>query len=253
MSAVPINIANEYLWLGFLLVDLIVAVLVYRLFGRIGLFALIVMNIIVCNLQVMKFVNLFGLTTTLGNILYASVFFATDILGEKYGKREARRGVWLGFAMLVLATAYMQIALLFAPAESDTIQPALNKIFGLYPRVVGASLIAYLVSQLHDVWAYDFWKRTTQGRHLWLRNNASTMVSQAIDTTLFCSVAFWGLVSLSDFAQILFTTYLLKFIVAAADTPFIYLARMMTPPDLEPASASTPAPSVAEAPNGETE
>ena len=214
-------ISNEFLWVGFLLVDFLAALLVFRLFGRSGLYALIVMNIIVCNLQVMKIVNLFGISTTLGNILYASVFFSTDVLGEMYGKRDARRGVWLGFGMLALATLYMQIALVFKPDPSDFIHPALVKIFSLYPRVVIASMAAYLISQMHDVWAYDFWKVRARGRFLWLRNNASTMVSQALDTLIFCFGAFWGLFPLSDFLQILFTTYVLKFIVAVADTPFI--------------------------------
>ncbi|MEW5725614.1 MAG: queuosine precursor transporter [Thermodesulfobacteriota bacterium] len=224
---------NELIWVSFLVLDLLAAVLVFRLFGRHGLYGLIVMNIIICNIQVMKIVKLFGLTTTLGNILYASIFFATDILGEMYGKNEARRGVWIGFVMLVLATVYMQVALLFTPDRNDLMHPVLARLFAMYPRVAAASLLAYLVSQLHDVWAFEFWKLRTRGRHLWLRNNASTMVSQALDTVVFCSVAFWGLFPWSDFLQILLTTYLLKFLVAVADTPFIYLAKALKAPDLE--------------------
>jgi len=235
--------ANEYIWLGFLLLDMTAAVVVFRLFGRVGLYTLLVMNIIICNLQVMKIIQLFGMTTTLGNILYASVFFSTDVLGEMYGKKEARRGVWLGFAMLVLATLYMQAALLFTPGESDFISPALTQLFSLYPRVVIASLAAYLLSQLHDVWAYDFWKLRARGRFLWLRNNASTMVSQLIDSIVFCTIAFWGVFPLTDFMQIMLTTYILKFAIAAADTPFIYLARRLKAPDLpqsEPALEPAP-------------
>jgi uncharacterized integral membrane protein (TIGR00697 family) len=108
----------------------------------------------------------------------------------------------------------------------------LAQLFGVYPRVVAASLLAYLISQLHDVWAFDFWKVRSRGRYLWLRNNASTMVSQAIDSVIFCVVAFWGVFPWSDFFQILATTYLLKFAIAAADTPFIYLARKLKAPDL---------------------
>ena len=225
-------LSNETIWIGFLLIDFFVAILVFRLFGRIGLYGLIVMNIIVCNLQVMKLITLFGITTTLGNILYASIFFTTDILGEMYGKKEARKGVLLGFAMLVLATGYMQIALMFVPAKSDFIHPALTQIFQMYPRVAAGSLLAYIVSQLHDVWAFDFWKVRARGRFLWLRNNASTMVSQALDTIIFVFVAFWGLMPWPAFIQILLTTYVLKFIVAAADTPFIYMAKMLKAPDL---------------------
>ena len=225
-------LSNEVIWIGYLLIDFIAAVIIFRLFGRVGLYGMIVMNIILCNLQVLKFVTLFGLTTTLGNILYASIFFATDVLGEMYGKKEARTGVWLGFVMLVLAAAYMQIALLFKPAAVDTIHPHLVGIFSLLPRVALASLAAYLISQLHDVWAFDFWKARSRGRFLWLRNNASTMVSQALDTIIFCCIAFWGVMPWGDFLQVLFTTYVLKFVIAALDTPFVYLARHLKAPDL---------------------
>ena len=224
--------SNEFIWIVFLLIDFTMALSVFRLFGKHGLYALIVMNIIVCNLQVMKLVDIFGVTTTLGNILYASIFFSTDILGEFYGKKEAQKGVWLGFAMLSLATIYMQLALLFTPAKSDFIHPALVQIFSMYPRVAVASLAAYLISQLHDVWAFDFWKIRARGRFLWLRNNASTMVSQLLDTVIFVSIAFGGLLPWGDFFQILLTTYLIKFVVAAADTPFIYLAARLKAPDL---------------------
>lgn len=223
---------NEVLWICFLLIDFTAALVIFRLFGRYGLYGLIVMNIIICNMQVMKIIHLFGVTTTLGNILYASIFFSTDVLGELYGKKEARKGVWLGFGMLVLATIYMQIALLFVPDKTDFIHPALEQIFTMYPRVVVGSLVAYLISQLHDVWAYDFWKVRARGRFLWFRNNASTMVSQAIDSVLFCTIAFWGLFPVAVFMQILLTTYVLKFAVAAADTPFIYIARKLKAPDL---------------------
>jgi hypothetical protein len=224
--------SNEFIWFIFLIIDLTMALAVFRLFGKYGLYALIVMNIIVCNMQVMKIITLFGMTTTLGNILYASIFFSTDILGEIYGKKEAQKGVWLGFIMLSLATIYMQIALLFTPAESDFIQPALVQLFSLYPRVAVASLAAYLVSQLHDVWAFDFWKIRARGRFLWLRNNASTMVSQLLDSVIFVSIAFGGVLPWGDFFQILVTTYLIKFIVAGADTPFMYLAVRLKAPDL---------------------
>jgi len=93
------------------------------------------------------------------------------------------------------------------------------------PRIAFASLVAYVASQNHDVWAYHFWKRKTNGRFLWLRNNASTMVSQLIDSVVFCVIAFWGAFPFAVFLQILATTYLFKWLVALFDTPFIYLGR----------------------------
>lgn len=224
--------SNEFLWLGFALLDLSVAVALFRLFGRSGLFALIVFNLVLCNIQVLKTVELFGMTTTLGNVLYASVFLATDLLSEFYGKEEAKRGVLLGFATLVMAAVYMQIALHFTPSAEDFAQPHLAVIFGFMPRVAVASLAAYLVSQYHDVWAFHaIRERTGEGR-LWLRNNASTMFSQLLDSVIFCFIAFAGVFPWSVFWEILFTTYLMKLIVAMLDTPFIYLAKRFKPMEL---------------------
>ena len=219
---------NNLLWVGFILINLSLAILLYRFFGKFGLYALIVASTITANIQVVKTVQLFGLVATLGNVLYASIFFATDILSEVYGKKAARRGVWLGFAGMLLMTLWMQIALKFIPDMSDFAQGSLLTIFGLMPRIAAGSMIAYLLSQHHDVFAFHFWKNKTKGKFLWLRNNASTMVSQAIDSVIFCTVALWGLFDTNTWLQILATTYFLKWIVAIVDTPFIYLAKRLS-------------------------
>ena len=134
---------NETLWIAFLTLDLCLVLVVYNFFGRVGLFGLVVFNLILCNIQVLKFIDLFGFTTTLGNVLYASVFLSTDILSEKYGKAEARRAVFLGFGILLMATAYMQIALQFTPSSADFAQESLETIFGFFPRVVFGSVFYF--------------------------------------------------------------------------------------------------------------
>ncbi|HID32110.1 MAG TPA: VUT family protein [bacterium (Candidatus Stahlbacteria)] len=217
--------SNEVLWLLFIFVELCLAVLAFYLWRRNGAYAMIAMSTIICNIQVIKTVKIFGIVATLGNIVYASIFFNTDILSEIYGKEAARRGVWIGFYTLIVSMVLMQIAIRFVPDVSDWAQPHLSAIFNFFPRVVIASISAYLLSQHHDVWAFHFWKEKTEGRFLWLRNNASTMVSQFIDSIVFCTIAFLGIFEFKVFIQILITTYLFKWIVAALDTPFLYLAR----------------------------
>ncbi len=217
---------NELLWIMFMLVSLTAVLLAYRFFGKTGLYCMIVINIIVANLQVVKTVELFGLVATLGNILYGSIFLATDILNENYGKEEARKGVWFGFIAFILMVVFMQIGLWFVAHESDFAQPLLEGLFGIMPRILAGSLIAYLISQHHDVWAFNFWKNKFKGKHLWLRNNLSTLVSQLIDSAVFCVIAFLGVWDMNVWWQILLTTYIFKLIVAVVDTPFIYLARL---------------------------
>ena len=228
MEIESITLFNSLLWVGFILADLSLAVVIYRFFGKFGLYAIIVASVITCNIQVVKTVQIFGLVATLGNILYGSIFFTTDVLSEVYGKKAARRGVWLGFVGMLLMTLWMQIGLKFIPDASDFAQGSLLTIFGLMPRIATGSMIAYLLSQHHDVFAFHFWKNKTKGKYLWLRNNASTMVSQAIDSIIFCTIALWGVFDTNTWVQILVTTYVLKWVVAAIDTPFIYLAKRLS-------------------------
>lgn len=217
---------NEILWVGMLLANFIGIIVCYRWFGKIGLFIWIPISVILANIQVVKTIELFGVTATLGNIVYATSFLATDILSENYGKQEAKRAVYVGFFSLVVMAGLMNLALLFKPAPEDFTQESLQTIFNLVPRIAGASLLAYWVSQLHDVWAYQFWKkRFPSSKFIWLRNNASTIVSQLIDSMIFTLAAFLGKFPAGVLVEIVVSTYILKVIVAIADTPFIYLAR----------------------------
>ncbi|MFO7949474.1 MAG: queuosine precursor transporter [Candidatus Fermentibacteraceae bacterium] len=219
---------NELLWLLFALASLGLVLLVFRLYGREGLMAFIAAAIILCNLQVIKLTTLFGITVTLGNILYGAIFFCTDLLNELYGPRTARRGVMLGFIVMIFFTLSSQLALVFSVAPdpwAEQVQGAMETIYGFMPRLAVASLAAYLLSQLHDVWAFAWWRRKTRGRMLWLRNNLSTAVSQLIDSAVFCFIAFAGVVEREHFLQILVTTYVIKVLVALLDTPFLYMGR----------------------------
>ena len=223
-----LTLSNEILWLFLLLANFFAIIVAYRFFGKTGLYIWIPISTILANIQVLKMVDLLTIGVTLGNITYASSFLVTDILSENYGKKSARKSVFIGFFSLSATVILMNLALMFKPNEFDFIQESLTNIFSLLPRIALASLLAYAVSQLHDVWAYNFWKTRLPGiKFLWLRNNASTMVSQFMDSVIFTFIAFWGLLPTSEFIEILITTYLLKLIVAMVDTPFLYLAKMM--------------------------
>lgn len=224
---------NEIYWLIMLLANFGLIMLSYRFFGKNGLFIWIPIAAIIANIQVIQTIEIFGLAATLGNIVYASSFLVTDILSEKYGRKEANKAVWIGFFSLIAMTMLMNLALLFQPMADDFSQDAhgsLSLIFGFMPRIVVASLIAYFLSQRHDVWAFHFWGKIFEGKkNLWIRNNLSTIVSQLIDSLIFTFIAFYGVFETSVLLEILITTYVLKFIVAAADTPFVYLATRIHP------------------------
>ena len=222
---------NEYLWLIMLIANFGSIMFAYKKFGKIGLYIWVPISTLLANLQVVLFVDLFGFGTTLGNIMYAGGFLVTDILSENYGEEEARTAVKIGFFTMIAATLLMQIAINFTPSGFDE---ALNNygsmrlIFGFMPRLMVAGLVAYGISQFHDIRAYNFWKkRFPATKHIWIRNNLSTLVSQFIDNLVFTAIAFWGVMPLEVLIEIFWSTYFIKFIVASADTPFVYLANYM--------------------------
>lgn len=223
-----LELSNETLWLVLLAANFLSIILLYIFFGQTGLYVWVPIAAIIANIQVLKTIELFGITATLGNIVYAGSFLATDILSENYGKRDASKAVAFGFVGIVAVTLFMNLALVFEPAPSDFAHPAMSEIFSLLPRITVASLAAYVVSQLHDVWAYALWKKKYPARrHIWLRNNLSTMVSQLIDSVVFTLAAFWGVFSGTVLLEIVITTYVLKLVVAVADTPFVYIASFL--------------------------
>lgn len=217
---------NELLWITMLLVNFGAILFSYRIWGKAGLYLWVPIAVIIANIQVTKTVELFGLTATLGNIVYATSFLVTDILSENYGKKDAVKAVGMGFFSLIVLTVLMNIALFFTPDSSDFAHGSLATIFSIMPRIAIGSLVAYGISQLHDIWAYDFWKkRFPSVKFIWLRNNMSTLVSQILDTLIFTFIAFWGVFDSTVLIDILVTTYLLKLVVGLIDTPFLYIAR----------------------------
>ena len=219
---------NECLWLAMAVLDFGLVLLIYRLYGRLGLLLWVPIGTILANIQVLKVVELFGMTATLGNIAYGSIFLATDILSENHGKRDARTAVGIGFISMLAMLAIMTLAVHFVPTEDDFAHEHLKALFGFMPRVVAGSLLAYVASQYHDIWSYHAWRRLLPAtRYLWVRNNLSTLVSQAIDTLIFTTVAFAGVFDAGVFWSIAITTYLLKAIVAIIDTPCLYAAKYL--------------------------
>lgn len=223
---------QDALWLVTLVLDLALTVTMFRIFGRDGLLGCIILAILLANLQGPKLTTIFGFQTSLGVIFYSGIFFATDLLSEKYGRAEAGRAVMIGFSVSCIIVAMLSLALLFQPttdpetaAFSLSIHESFKNILDFTPRFVFGSLFAYLVSQSLDVWLFHWIKTRSRGRWLWLRNNLSTMASQLVDTLLYSFVVWWGIVDLETAIQLGMVKYAFKVCIAAIDTPFIYWAR----------------------------
>ena len=222
---------QDLLYFITLALDLGFTVLMYRFFGRYGLLACIVLSILLANLQGPKLSVIFGMETSLGVIFYSSIFFATDLMSEKFGKKAADNAVMMGFSVSAIILIMLSISLLFLPSTqnqqtfSTEVHESFVRILDFTPRFIFGSLFAYLISQRFDVWCFHKIKAWTNGRHLWLRNNLSTMASQTVDTTLYALVVWWGVVDLEQAISLGLAKMVFKIAIAAFDTPFIYWAR----------------------------
>ncbi len=221
---------NTLLFLGWALVSLSALLVIFRFFGRSGLTGFICASVVLVNIFVTKSVRIFGLGATGGNVLYAAIFLATDLISEYYGGKQARRAVMVGFICSVFSLAGTLVTLSFVPAPWDWAHESLVVVFTPLARIVAGSMIAYLVSQNLDTMLFEFIRK--RWKPLWLRNNGSTWVSQLVDTLVFCLIAFLGTWPLRVWLEVVLSTYLLKVAIAALDTPYIYLSRLWLPAEL---------------------
>ncbi len=165
-----------------------------------------------------------------GVIAYPFTFLATDLVSELFGRKRAQMLVWVGLGMNVFMLLLMSINH-WLP-NSAGVSGGLDLFEGVYQFMVGntiASMIAYLIAQSVDVRLYHFWKRLTKGKHLWLRNNASTTVSQLVDSTAIITILYLAgnlgdaITSVGAVIILIINSYLFKFFFALFDTPFMYL------------------------------
>ena len=147
---------NELIFIITVLVYLGSVLGLYRLFGKNGLYAFAVFATLLGNIAVCKNVDIFGFATTAGNVLYAATFLVTDILSEKYGKKDAAKAVAYSFSVMVLWLLGTQLILWFAPNKNDYINESLKTVFGLVPRITAASLVGFIISQRLDVFLYYY-------------------------------------------------------------------------------------------------
>jgi uncharacterized integral membrane protein (TIGR00697 family) len=222
---------NEILLIVSLLLSFGMVIALFRFFGKAGLFAVTAIATVLANIEVAILIRAFGMEQTLGNTLFAVTFLATDILSELYGKKDANKAVGIGIATSVIFIIFSNLWVHYIPSSNDMVMPSFKVAFGNTPRILTASLIAYAISEVFDVWAYHAWWRFTEkkcgDKHkmLWLRNNGSTLISQLINTVLFNFGAFYGVYEFPVLISITFFGYVIYIVTSLLDTPFVYLAR----------------------------
>ena len=181
-------------------------------------------SVVAANVTGGKIVSIVGFSLSVGALAYPITFLYTDVLSDVFGKRATQQVIWMGFLANVLVGGFIWLSVQISPAEFWLDQGEYANVLGASARVFFASTCAFLTSQLIDVEIFHFIKRLAPGFGvLWIRNNASTFISQGIDTVLFASIAFIGVVPFEQVLDIIIGQYVIKLFIALLDTPICYL------------------------------
>lgn len=201
-----------------------IEVLIEKIFKKEGLYVWTSGALITANILVAKNINILGLQATLGNILFASTFLATDILSEKYSAKESKKAVNIGIVSVILFTVATQFSLLFKPNELDLVNDSLKNLFSLNLRISASSILMCYLSNLLDIYLFEKIKKKISNK-LWIRNNIATIISNCLENYFFTILAFIGIYDLTTILSIATTTTILEIIIAICDTPFLYLSK----------------------------
>ena len=206
--------------------DKILAQRIYLILGALFIASLVVSNLIFQKFFYWDFFGIYTFEISVGILPYPITFLITDIISEVYGKKKANEVVTAGifasfFSLLIVFVSNAVPATTWSPID-DTL---FTKVFGATAIAVLASMMAYLLAQYIDIQIFHFWKRLTKGKHLWLRNNFSTFLSQFVDTfTVLFLLCSFGKIDWSLFGSLLAGGFIFKVLVAMTDTPFLYAA-----------------------------
>ena len=189
--------------------------------------AIFIASLITCNLIANKFVTVdlgFKVFIVSAGILpYPLTFLVTDLISELYGQKKANLVVFSGFIASIFVLFFLWLGGQFSSIPSSVVGDyTYDVVFQNAWRIIAASMVAYLFAQFIDVKIFHFWKKLTNGKHLWLRNNGSTIVSQLVDTALVVSILFVGVWDSSQIINAIIDGWLFKMLMAFIDTPIIY-------------------------------
>jgi uncharacterized integral membrane protein (TIGR00697 family) len=182
--------------------------------------------IVLANLLGTKIVDFGFFVASVGIFMYPITFLATDIVAEVCGRKKVMTFVIAGLLANAMLFLMVVVSIKLPPADRYPSNAAFLEVFNPSLRIIAASITAFFIAQIHDVMAFEQWKKLTGGKFLWLRNNASTIVSQGLDSVIFMFLAFYRVTpeyTVGFIFSMLVPYWVLKVIIAVADTPFVYL------------------------------
>ena len=201
--------------LGFvnIVVTFSMVVLIEKLFKKEGLYVWLSIATILANLTVCKMIDLFGFTTSLGNVLYS--------------KEEKKRGVFISVFSGIVFIIITQLTLLFVPSSDDVVNESMKNLFAISLRTISASMFMFFISNMADIHLYNKLKDKYPDK-MWLRNNVSTILCNCVENFFFNTLAFAGILPFPVIISIATTTTVIEIVIALCDTPFLYLSKKLS-------------------------
>ena len=196
-----------------------------KLFGKWGLYTWMALAVVFANIQVSKQVDVAGISTALGNVMFASTYLTTDILNEKYSDKAGRNAVKIAAGALVAYIIFALFTQVFSPNSYDVVHPGMKLIFAMSVRITTASGLMFVLSNWVDVLLYNKLKDKMNGRHMWFRNNVSTILCNCAENFAFSILAFIGTYPLGYCLEVAVAGSVIEMVISACDTPFLYLAK----------------------------
>ena len=172
---------NELLIILGIVLVFSVEILLEKIFKKEAMYVWIPVALIIANILTAKNIDIFGVSTTMGTLMFASVYLATDIINEKYGKKESIKALNIGIILLILFTIITQVSLVFKPNAFDFINGSLKDVFSINLRITIASVVMCYLSNMLDIHLFEKIKNKTGNGKLWLRNNVATIVSNCLE------------------------------------------------------------------------
>lgn len=166
--------------------------------------------LIASNLLETKVIQVGGVTATAGLIVFPVSYIINDCIAEVWGFKKARLIIWSGFAMNFLVVAFAQLAIMLPAAPFWEGEARFNFVFGMAPRIVMASLCAFLVGSFLNAYVMSRMKIASRGRHFSVRAMVSTLVGESADSILFFPIAFGGMIPAEELLVMIFTQAVLK-------------------------------------------
>ena len=201
-------------------------VLIEKLFKREGVFVWIAISTITANILVCKNIDILGFTTTLGNVMFASNFLATDILCEKYNYKDSKKAIILAGVSQIIFITMTMLAIAYVPSSADLSHESMKTLFTINLRASISSIAMFFASNMLDIHIFEKLKKKFPNK-LWLRNNVATIISNCLENYLFNFFAFVGIYDIATILSIATVSSIIEMIVAILDTPFLYISKKL--------------------------